>query len=87
MKIFALVLLVIAAPIVLFLGWFRRPSWTWMGIWMVIGSLLCVIMYIQGSRAPVMDWGYTMGLFWLWLAFFVTGGLIQMMRLLNRPPA
>lgn len=80
MNIFLILILVILIPITLFLGWFARSSARWMVFWAVFGCALCFALFMKASSAPSMDWGYTMGLFWLWLAFFVLGGLVQYIR-------
>lgn len=80
MNTIAILFLVILAPIILFLGWFARSGARWMLFWGVFGAAICGGLLIKALNAPSMDWGYTMGLFWLWLAFFVCGGLVQLIR-------
>lgn len=87
MKTLLLIALVVLAPIVLFLGWFRRKTFGWMAVWFVIGGAICASLLVQALRAPDMDWGYTMGLFWLWLAFFVLGGVVQTVRIFTNNSA
>lgn len=83
MKIVALILLIVAGPILLFLGWFRRLSWLWFGIWFVIGGAICGAFFYTGATAPPEDWGYTSGIAGLWIIFWFLGGFIQMVRLLK----
>ncbi len=76
-----LILIVGVGPVLLFLGWFRKPSWTWTGIWAAIGTPICAGFLIYGYTRPTMDWGFTSAFAWLWTAFFVVGGVVQAIRL------